>query len=278
MVSRLRRKRDDVVDTLRTICWFRIVERRLGLQEARQIQRAVAAVRTGRGVAGDVIKNNKFLDYSKGRHVPHRAVVEQVELMVPGSERELNHPLWMVLRTASPIRRKVELWMRQLDPDIQRIVISPANQISAGTSRHVLGSFERRAGMDSLAALTMLLRLGYEEGNAEWVWLYAHSIFRVLLLMGSHFERRGVAVDVFQLFVDRVFCLVAYQGKCMALENYDYLTRFQLLELLVDEFKDEFQDQRVRKMPSYYALQVLNGKVGPRAQSAFVVPVKEADS
>lgn len=278
MIGSLRRKRDEVVDTIRTVCWFRIVENRLGLQKARQIQRAVGAAGIGRGVAGDVIKNNKFLDYSKGKHVPHQAVVEQIELMVPRSERELNHPLWMVLRTVGSVRKKIDLWMRQLDPDIQRIAISPANQVSAGINRHVLGSFERRAGMDSLAALTMLWRLGYEEGNAEWVWLYAKSIFRVLLLMGAHFERRGVAVDIFQLFVDRVFSLSVYQGKRLALENYDYLTHFQLLELLVDEVKARFQEQRVRKMPTYYALLVLNGKCGPRAQSAFNVPVKEADS
>lgn len=276
MIDDKARKRDEAVDTIRTLNWFRTLERHLEMHKPREIQRAIAEG-GGQRVAGDVIKNNKFLEYSRGRRVPRQLVVRQVELMIPNSERELNHLLWTVLRTPGPVRTKVGQWMRQLDPDIQKIVISPINQISAGTSRHVLGSFERRAGMDSLAALTMLLRLGHDEGNAEWVWLYAQSIFRVLLLMGPYFARREIAADIFQLFVDRVFCLAAYQGKRMALESYDYPTRSLLLETLADELKGDLTDQRIRKMPTFYALEVLNGKIGARAQSAFVVPVKNVD-
>lgn len=272
-----RKRRDELVDLIRTVGWFRTVGNHLGTHKPREIQRAVALATTRRGVAGDLIKNGKFMEYSRGTHVPRAAVVDQVELMVPRSRRELEHPLWLVLRADEPVRKQISTWLRQLDPEIQRIVISPINQLSASTSRHTLGALERRASMDSLAALTMLLRLGYEEGNSEWVWLYAHAIFRTLLMMWPYFQRRTIAAGVFQLYAERIFCLAVFQGKRMALERYDYQLRGELLALFAEDVKGDYQSTRVRKMPTFYALQVLDGKIGPRAQSAFLVPIKNQE-
>lgn len=59
-------RRDDEVDTVRTIFWFQCLGERLGKHEARAIQRAVAPDTIGVDDRGDPIKNGKFLTYERG--------------------------------------------------------------------------------------------------------------------------------------------------------------------------------------------------------------------
>jgi len=63
--------------------------------------------------------------------------------------------------------------------------------------------------------------------------------------------------------------------KRIALENYDYLTRFRLLSLLADEVRAQSEPQTARRLPTFYALQVLDGKRQQRARLLFTLPVVE---
>lgn len=266
-------KRDEEVDTARTIYWFRGLGDHLGTHTPREIQRVIAPNTLGRDSTGERIRNSKFLSYSRGNHVPQALLVRQAEKVVPRSALALNHPLWMALRTNSSIQKFAHDLIRQLDPDIQRIVMWPHGEVGGGANRHTLGSLERRAGMDSLATLTILFRLNHEAGESEWAWLCAHSIFRVLLMMGPRFDQRTVAEHVFRIYVERIFSLVVFQGQRMALDDYDYPTRSWLLQQLADEVRDQHEPQRERRLPTFYALEVLNGKYHLKLSRIFQVPL-----
>ncbi len=71
------------------------------------------------------------------------------------------------------------------------------------------------------------------------------------------FEDRAIAEQIFKIYVSRVFSLVVLPGKRIALENYDYLTRFRLL---ADELRSQSEPQAARRLPTFYALQLLDGK------------------
>ncbi len=73
----------------------------------------------------------------------------------------------------------------------------------------------------------------------------------------SMFEDRAIAEQIFKIYVSRVFSLVVLPGKRIALENYDYLTRFRLL---ADELRSQSEPQAARRLPTFYALQLLDGK------------------
>lgn len=117
-------RRDDEVDSVRTIFWFHCLGDRLGKHEARAVQRAVAPNTIGVDSHGDPIKNGKFLAYKRGARTPSDRLVEQIEQQVPRSARSLNHPLWQVLRTSKSIKTSACQWVRQLDPEIQRFALS----------------------------------------------------------------------------------------------------------------------------------------------------------
>lgn len=270
-------RRDEEVDSVRTIFWFRRLGDRLGTHAAREIQREIAPDTVGIDSSGEPIKNNKFLDYARGRRVPLVRLVQQAEQSVPYSAWALNHPLWQVLRTPGPIRKSALPWIRQLDPDIQRFALSNG-AVSTSIDRHTLDPLERRAGMDSLAALTIMLRLNHELGNSRSAWEYAGVIYRVLLMLGPMFERHTVAEQVFQIYVDRVFSLVTFAGKRMAFENYDYPTKSRLLGMLAAEAEEQSGLKVARRLPSFYALRVLDGKYQQRARWMFMLPTEAMTS
>ncbi len=269
-------RRDNEVDSVRTIFWFRCLGDRLGTHQAREIQRAVAPNTVGIGSQGDPIKNGKFLTYKRGERVPSDRLVEQIEQQVPRSAWSLNHPLWQVLRTSSSIKNLACQWVRQLDPEIQRFALSNGN-VSMSSGRHTLEPLERRASLDSLTALTIMLRLHHEQGNLLAAWDCARAVLRVLLILGPIFEDHAIAEQIFKIYVSRVFSLVVLPCQRIALENYDYLTRSRLLSLLADEVRAQSEPQAARRLPTFYALQVLGGKRQQRARLLFTLPMTEAE-
>ena len=261
------------MDAARTIYWFHWLGLRRGTLIPREIQRAIAPETLDLGGDGRHIRNNKFLGYQRGDHVPHATLVQLAEEVVPRSVRAVNHPIWKVLRAKGPIRKNARQWIYELDREIQTVVLGPFNEITDGASRHTLGALERRASLDSLAALTILLRLRHEENEPEWVWLYAQSIFRVLLMIGPHLEEYGVADRVFQLYVERVFSLAVLNKQRMDPANYQYVQFAHLLAELIDRMRSKDSQSKNRRMPTFYAIQILDGRYQQAFKEYFQIPV-----
>jgi hypothetical protein len=261
------------VDAARTIYWFYWLGIRLGTLTPREVQRAIAPETLDLDLHGEPIKNNKFLGYHRGAHVPQAALVLRAEEVVPWSSRVLNHPLWEVLRSQGPIQRNALSWIQQLDQEIQAVVLGPFNQIVGGASRHTLGALERRASLDSLAALTILLRLRHEENESEWVWLYALSTFRVLLMIGAQLDDYGVADRVFELYVQRIFNLAVLEKQRMDPAKYQYVQFAHLLAELVDRMRSKDPQARNRRMPTFYAIHILDGRYQQIFKEYFQIPV-----
>ena len=97
MANRRTPKRDDQVDTVRTINWFRTLCDHFGEERPRYIQRALDSDSLSESAYGKKIPNSKFKRYAEGKHVPGTAFVEKVEQVVKGSSLALNHVLWKVL-------------------------------------------------------------------------------------------------------------------------------------------------------------------------------------
>lgn len=261
------------MDATCTIYWFHWLGIRLGTVVPREIQRAIAPETLDLDRDGIPIRNNKFLGYQRGDHLPHAALVLQAEKVVPRSGRALNHPLWKILRSKGSIRKSAQQWINELDREIQTVMLGPFNKIVGGANRHTLGALERRASLDSLAALTILLRLHHEENEQEWVWLYAQSIFRVLLMIGPQFDDYGIAERVFQLYVERVFSLVVLKKQRLDPGNYQYVQFAHLLEELADRVQSRDTQAGNRRMPTFYAIQILDGRYQPVFKEYFQIPV-----
>ncbi|MEC5207555.1 hypothetical protein QF022_002511 [Vogesella perlucida] len=260
MANRRTPKRDDQVDTVRTINWFRTLCEHLGEERPRYIQRALDSDSLSESAYGKKIPNSKFKLYAEGKHVPGAAFVEKVEQVVKGSSSALNHVLWKVLRERGSIRKYARDWVRELAPEIQSLVFMPGYELRLYGNRHYVGSLERRASVDGLTVLTILLKLSIEAGDAEQAWYFAHSIFRVLLIIGPELDEQTIAEQVFDLYASRIFPLVSFNDRVMDFENYPFLKMTHTLGVFADRLRQQYGSYRDRKMPSFYALQILNGQ------------------
>ena len=109
-------------------------------------------------------------------------------------------------------------------------MLTPNGQLRLEYGDQYLQAFERRANLDGLAGLTLLLRVSHDRGDNHRVWLYAHSILRVLLVMGEHLIERKIGQRLFALFQERIFSLARHKGLRFILEGdvplgvppYDY--------------------------------------------------------
>lgn len=266
MPSPRSKRRDDAVDAIRTINWFRCIGDELETYVPRDIQRFLEPGKSGLDLNGDYIRNNQYLEYSKGLHVPRASLVARADLLVEGSSWELNHVLWSVLRRKTAIHGHEHKWLRELVPDIQTLVFESNNAIRLKGGRHYLGALERRASMDSLTALTILLRMNHERQDSEQVWECAKSIFRVLLIVGNQLNERQIATRLFELYTERVFSLAKQDGCRIYVETCNYPMLSRILYELSEHLRYKTSHARDRKLQSFYAMQILNGerKLGMR--------------
>lgn len=250
-----KKRRDHEVDEVRTKIWFWYLGKAFGSSKPRDVQRALESTPT---VREDVLKNNRYLNYSRGKHLPREAQINLAASYVPDSAIAINHALWKVLRCRSSIEPYASEWIGDLAPNIQSIVLGSHKQLRVHGGRHYLGALERRASLDSLAALTIVFKMSQERGEKDVGWELAQSILRVLLLLGPMFDEQKVAAQIFRLYVTRIFVFACLEGRTFDLEKYDYITSSYALDLMGDILALK-QKGGGYKLPTYYSLQILQG-------------------
>src|SRR3546814_17736236 len=106
MANKRAPKRDNEVDSIRTIYWYRTLCDYFGDERPRAIQRLVDPISIRTDGDGQPIRNNKFMLYAQGKHVPGEALVHSAKMIVKDSEGALNNVMWQVLRARGSIRKK----------------------------------------------------------------------------------------------------------------------------------------------------------------------------
>ncbi|XLZ68595.1 hypothetical protein ABT364_18875 [Massilia sp. SR12] len=222
-------RRDEAIDSIRTMFWFYYLARELLTQSARDVQRAISPM-SDFDAFGHRIKNNKFLSYSRGSHVPSKKIIEQAAALFPKSAWILDHVLWKILRSLSVEEKSARQWAGHLAHHIQKAIVRPNNEF--GENNRTVDMLMKRPCLDSLAALTIMFRF-YNENprarsdtssyDAHQAWWYAIAIFRMLLMLGGQFLSDKVRAAVFMLYTEKVFHLVDWsRGRRFDCSGYDY--------------------------------------------------------
>ena len=72
---------------------------------------------------------------------------------------------------------------------------------------------------------------------------------------------------MFRLYVERVFSLAEFEGRRMDLSSYDYVFSTYLLAVVANRVREKHAPQRDRRMPTFYALQVLTAPYGVASEN-----------
>ncbi len=96
-------------------------------------------------------------------------------------------------------------------------------------------------------------------------------------MMGPQLDELLVADRVFQLYVQRVFRPTVFKKQRMDLSNYRYVPFAHILAVLADRLRNQHQAPRDRRLPSFYALQILDGHYQQDFRECFEIPVINSD-
>lgn len=242
--------------SLRIRYWYEALRQRATLQTAYQMEKRFEPTSFARNSDGSIkYYKNKWAHYEQGEHLPQAALLKKVEEKIPGSTRELHHPLWLVLDLENKRVMRGDACLRQLAPAIQEVLFRPGQAEMLGDSVRVpvtpllLGRLERRASLDVLACLAWLLREAAENQSADAVRI-GHSLHNVLTMMALELYALKIALPLLRLFIDRILPLGLPPHHRMWMIPSDYVHASGYLNLL--------------------ALQVLNGRPQARAWTARV--------
>jgi len=213
------------IDSIRTTYWFNILYKALKAKSALSVQRQIDPESIQKDREKEISHSSKWAEYRRGLHTPRLIILEKAETKVEGSIQAFNHPLWAILKADDFSKRKLSL-IKNLDPALQLILFDIHGKLIQSSNRHFLGKLERRASLDSLAALTILLKINLAEGKDEIAWEYAHSITRVLLVIGKQLDEYGVAEEVYKIYCRDIFPSVSKNGS-------SFFTRHYLLLLML---------------------------------------------
>ena len=78
---------------------------------------------------------------------------------------------------------------------------------------------------------------------------------------------------MFQLYVERVFSLAVLKKQRMAPANYQYVQFAHLLVELVDRVRSKDPQAQNRRMHTFYAIRILDGRYQQLFKEYFQIPV-----
>jgi hypothetical protein len=261
-----------ITQSIRTTYWSHFLAEKLKTPYALGVQRIIDPGSIRMDGDKEISHSSKWSEYKNGTHSPRKTIVDKANTVVPGSYDIFNHLLWDVLERDQVSTDFYEL-LRKIHPNTRSLMTDPFNNVNTGASKQFLGKFERRAGLDSLATLTLLLKYNYENGFQERVWEYAHSIFRVLLIMGNHFDTYKVAEPIFRLFKERVFSLASWNNKKFCFEGFSYYIASEILFTMMWEIVKERRSRITPAQRVMLMLNILKYEEHPKLKMLFNPPL-----
>ena len=226
------RRPRDAVDTIRVRYWYEGLRRHVGARSAYQLEKRFEP---GSFTKADGRKRyrSKWARYAKGRHTPHRRLVERVAGEALGSERELNHPLWSILKALPVTGRDVTVWVERLEPQVQNAIHRRLHDGQGAVRARLaytdaLGRNLVRVGdLDALACLLLYWGESITSTDRDARTHPAIRIYQLLLILGMDFMRRGLLDDIFAVFRARVFdhTVTEYGRLCVDAARYQASTR-----------------------------------------------------
>jgi hypothetical protein len=220
-----------LINRLRTLYWYIGLQRKTQLTTAYQLENHFEP----QGNIETPAKN-KWSKYPAGKHKPGPTLIALVDAKAPGSAREINHPLWEVLRLGDRALPKIDVWLEKLEPRVQAIVYRSSKEggISIAKQRQSYSlQLSRRlvklGNLDALAALVLYWRESKQTNNHVNNQWQARDIYRLLLMMGMDFQERRIGEELYVVFLAQVFCQTDWGDRQFAVNSNHYMQAVALL-------------------------------------------------
>lgn len=222
--------RSNTVEMLALSYWFEGLQQRTGLKTPYALELHFEPESFRRNSNGTIRHyRSKWSRYEQNLITPKAKTLSRVELLAPGSTRDLHHPLWTLMRQIIKKERiDFDGYFRTLSIDIQLVLFSDGSDVFWDSSRRepstqiLLDKLERRASLDSLSALIAIVVEADHLGRRSLAAKATSSLHRVLLMLAMELQARGVAIGLTDWLVLNVLPLgvPAHLRVCMTSTDY----------------------------------------------------------
>lgn len=258
----------DVIDAFRTVYWFHSLRIGLEAKTTYQLEKALEPGAFCVDALGGNYRRNKWGGYRQGKHTPSQKLISSVNGQFEGAQSEFEHVLWDTVRLSKPAAQNADAWIRQLDPNIQSILWEKDKKITGNRIRirqlqtKHLQMIERRASLDALACLTLLLREAHEIGHTQQSFEIAKSLCRVLLMIGDVLNGHGISKPLYEYYEELILPLASWQEKRLSYKGINFMELvgwlYHRLYHLTDVSPHCLNEQEL----VLYKLKIINGDYG----------------
>jgi hypothetical protein len=208
--------------TLRNAYWYDYLEGRLGVSSAYAVEARIEPEAFG-SKDGVSYHQNKWSYYRSGARRPQEKQLLRANKLVRDSLIVFNHSLWSVLELKEDVSAQAEGWLRSLSPEVQCVLFG--SQFGSPYERRYVDrrgryQLELLAGLDSLAALTILLLEAQAKGEHKNAVVVAQSLLRVMLVFCCEPTTSRIGRRLFDLYRRRIFPLAVFNDRCLQLQYF----------------------------------------------------------
>lgn len=223
--------RSNTVEMLAVGYWFEGLRQRTGLKTAYALELHFEADSFRRNSNGTIRHyRSKWSRYEQKTVSPKAKTLAKVELQAPGSSRDLNHPLWTLLKLSIK-QEEIDFdhFFGTLNAEVQGVLFRTASDTAWGNlqrelvTQNLLEKLERRASLDSLAALVAIVMEADQMGRRALAIKAADSLHKVLLMLAMELQARGVAVVLIDWLVSNVLPLGVPAHLEVWMSSTDYI-------------------------------------------------------
>lgn len=262
--------RNNTVEMLALRYWFEGLKQRTGLKTAYALELHFEKESFRRNINGTIRHyRSKWSRYEQNLISPKAKTLSRVEILAPGSTRELHHPLWTLMRLI--IKKKkfdFDDYFRTLATEIQLVLFSDGSDSFCNSQRRepttqiLLEKLERRASLDSLSALIALLVEADHQGRRPFAIKAAGSLHKVILILAMELQGRGVAVCLIDWLAMNVLPLGAPAHLQVWMTSTDYIHASAHLNTMVYQHPQRRGRSLPWKQRTKVMLKLLAGDMG----------------
>lgn len=222
-------------DALRTVYWYRAITAESAGISAYALGKLIAPAEykvdasLGRRIH---THSNKWIRYANGTTVPQPTLLAAAEAKFPGSEVQINHPLWRLLDREYSSQSQLARVKSGFAPHVQieiNSVTGPARWSDAFLAILHVKKLLLLTALDALGAVVYLLheaKLGRDTlAQAGWV----HCAYCALHMHGAELVKHGVALPLFHLLQENLLGSVEHGGRRYTYPSGYYLPVIELL-------------------------------------------------
>lgn len=262
--------RSNAVEMLALSYWFEGLRERTGLKTAYGLELYFEKESFQRNSNGTIRHyRSKWSRYEQKLISPKAKTLSKVELLAPGSSRDLNHPLWTLMKLIIKKRRiDFDGYFRSLSTDVQLVLFRDGGDMFWGCSQRepttqlLLEKLERRASLDSLSALIAIVVEAGHLGRRSLAVKAASSLHKVLLMLAIELQARGVAVGLIDWLAVNVLPLGAPAHLQVWMTGTDYIHASAHLNTMVYQHPQRRGKSLPWKQRTKLMLKLIAGNMG----------------